>query len=224
MIRAFSFIFLSLFLTTVVAQKQKPRPRDWFVFDVYGTSWENTPSNIGHIHWKSVGFGFNVVKDIPLGYSPHSFAIGLSYSIDKVHSNAYFHGSLGRHGFADPQSSSYYIIPSEGKSYLKNKLVTHYLDIPIEMRLRTRVRSKFFTYVGFMGGYNTVSFQRSLNAGNKVKTYGIPSLQDFRYGPTFRIGFGAIGLYGFYNMNGLIKGRPDSFIPFSIGISYLSGR
>lgn len=214
-----------LFLSTSFAQKQKPRPRDWFVFDVYGTSWENTPSTIDHIHWKSVGFGFNVVKDFPLGYSPHSFAIGLSYSVDKVHSNAYFISSIGRHGFDEPQYSAYYLIPSTGKPYLRNKLVTHYIDLPIELRLRTKVRSKFFTYIGVKGGYNTVSFQRSAsNTGNKNKTYGIPALQDFRYGPTFRIGFGAIGLYGFYNMNGLLKGRPNTFIPFSIGISYLSGR
>ena len=203
------------------AQKQKPRPRDWFVMDVYGSSWENTPSNIEHVHWKSIGFGLNFMKDIPLGYSAHSFAIGMSYTVDKVHSNLSFYNQT-----RGPQTTvPYHLIPNQNtKAYNRNKLVTHYVELPLEMRFRTKIRSKFYTYFGVKGGYNLFNFVRSEENNIKVKTYNLNRVQDFRYGPTFRIGFGAIGLYGFYNMNGLFTGQSENFIPFSVGISYLSGR
>ena len=114
--------------TESLAQKQKPRPIDWFVMDVYGSSWENTPSNVEHIHWKSIGFGLNFMKDIPLGYSAHSFSIGMSYTVDKVHSNLSFYNQTR----GVTASVPYHLIPSQNnKTYNKNKLVTHYVELPI---------------------------------------------------------------------------------------------
>lgn len=197
---------------------QKPRPRDVFVFDIHHSMWLNQPTEAINIPLNSLGYGFNLFKDIPLAYSPHSFAIGLSYSVTKVHSNLRFHTA---ELFPDPRG--YDVIQVGTSDYRRNKLVTHYVELPVEMRLRTKVRTKFFTYLGFKTSYALRSYERNIISDEKVKFFNVPNLNDFAYGPTVRIGFGAIGLYGFYNVGGLFN-NTDMFISLSVGISYLSGR
>lgn len=203
-------------------KKEKMFPRDRFIFDVNYNSWLNEPNGFDQIPWKSVGVGFNFYKDIPLGYSANSFAWGLSYTVDKVHSNVSFltraniQGSVNNYTLIEADLASI--------SYRENKFVTHYIDLPIELRLRTKGNATFHTHFGFKGGMMVNNFSRSRENGVKVKKYNIPDVNRFRYGPTLRIGYSNINFYGFYNMTSLFSHYEDSFTPFTIGISYFTGR
>ncbi len=204
-------------------EKEKGRARDKFIFDINYNSWLNPPQEFEQLPWKSVGVGFNFYKDIPLGYSSHSFAWGLAYTVDKVHSNIYL--SPRR----DPANSSipnYSVIDvnQNAEMYNRNKFVTHYLELPLELRLRTKGLSTFHTHIGFKGGLLVNNFSRTIENGYKVKKYNIPEINRFRYGPTFRIGYSHLNFYAYYNMAGLFKNNTQTFVPFTIGISYIRGR
>jgi hypothetical protein len=211
----FFFTFLLFSGTIVVAQMEdKSVSRDKFIFDISYNSWLNSPDKISHLHWKSIGVGLNFYKDIPLGKSSNSFAIGLGYTIDKVHSNVKFsYRSVG----------VYKVLGTDQQGYLENKLVTQYLELPIEFRFRTKGEAALHCHLGIKGGYLIHDFMRVKELGNKVKRLDHPHLRKFRYGPSFRFGYSNFNVFAYYSLSPLFD-NSDDFQAISVGVSYFSGR
>jgi hypothetical protein len=175
--------------------------------------------------------GLHFLYDMPIGKTGFSFAPGIGLSFSKVNldntilmqdsSGTRFVKSRLHPDFKDGQ------LTYEGSSFY-----TSWLDIPVELRFRSKPingRSSIKVAFGFkaglrLGSNSKVSYidnsqQKELTEIQKP----FSDLNSFRYGATFRVGYGALNLIGYYGMNQLIK---DSRNPanqdlrqYSIGIA-----
>jgi len=125
-------------------------------------------------------------------------------------------------------------IPDE-ISYKKSKVCLAYIDVPLEFRIKTD--KHFRIAVGFKFGYMINSHTKY--KGNrfnvdedgevttdqvnvKVKSKDISQVEDWRYGPTFRIGYKWFNVTVYYQLSKVFKvDRGPQIYPISVGIAVI---
>ena len=183
--------------------------------------------------WYSRGANIYFMFDFEFGdNSIFSFAPGIGYG----HSSIYSNGVIGQ----DTTSAVFEPRPQRGEDgrkisdIKKNKLALNYLEIPLELRLRTEPDKKgnsFKLAVGLKGGwlfdvhskikYEVPKITSQGRITKKVKEQNFENVFDFRYGPTFRIGYSSVNLIAYYGLSGVFEnGQGPDVKPFSIGISF----
>ena len=131
-------------------------------------------------------------------------------------------------------SISFVKIP-DGTSYKKSKLSLAYIDVPIELRIKTD--KKFRIAFGFKFGFNINAHQKY--KGNrlltdddgvvttdgvnvKVKSKDVSQIESWRYGPTFRIGYKWFNVTLYYQLSKVFKvDKGPQLYPISIGIAVI---
>jgi hypothetical protein len=187
--------------------------------DLFTDIWQDVPDGLD---LKTINRGVSVfgMYNYQFGKSNISFAIGAGISTHNMYSNSLT-------GYDDVDSSFFVAIP-DSISYKKSKLSLTYLDIPFEFRLKTE--KKFRMALGFKMGFLIGKHNKykgddlgGSDAGTIIeKSNNVRNLETFRYGPTFRIGYKWINLYGYYQINTLFK--PDQgpeMAPITVGISLM---
>ena len=206
---------------------KKVDSRDRFVIELAHDNWLNTPDGL-KTRWFNRGFNFHFMYDIPIGKSKNvSIAPGIGLSNANVYHNSFLNTTADTAYFTTiPDSIDY----KKGKT----KLATTFLDIPIELRFRTNPNEKgksFKVALGFRVGYLLSASSKYqgddiwFNTGEttRVKQKRLPSINKFKYGPTFRIGYGSINLWGYYSLGTLFQADKGPGIqPFSVGVSFNS--
>lgn len=159
-----------------------------------------------------------------------SLVLGGGLSVQNIKSNSYFQSS---------SDSSYFVPLSKDLSYKKNKITTVFFDLPLEIRLRTRPKSRdkagivrkrnFRMAIGAKLGYNIQRYVKydgedyhSYNYGNQIKfkEYRLSHLLRYRYGVYTNIGIGNFSLYAYYSLTKYIEDNSGpELTPFSIGLS-----
>jgi hypothetical protein len=167
--------------------------------------------------WNSWGIHVYYMYDIPLGKSPLSFAPGMGFSASWVKNNSYLDDTVATGTIFRPVKID----------YKRNSLVTSYFDVPIELRYRAKPNSKnksFKLAAGVIGGVqmtNHAKTKTDVSGEKKIyKQYRFNDLTKFRFGPTFRIGYGSTNIFFYYSVISLFKkdSGPDIH-PFSVGFS-----
>jgi hypothetical protein len=209
------FILFLIFSFNLSAQEEveekglkKPEFRDWIFIDITKDGWLNNPTGIRTKLW-SPGTTISVYRDLKFGNGFFGFAFGLGISSHNVHHNGLFeHGNKTE---ITPRTDNYQL----------NKLTATYLEAPFELRFRTGSEKPFRIYPGFKFGYLVGMHSKWVDETGKWKFYSFDNADPIRFGPTFRMGYGVFGLYGFYGLNSIFRsGRGPELIPFSIGVSY----
>lgn len=186
-----------------------------FTFD----NWIYDRNKIDNLNtkWNSWGINIYYMYDIPLGKSPLSFAPGMGFSASWVKNNSELIDTLAEGTFFSPVKVD----------YKRNSLVTSYFDIPLELRYRAKPNSKnksFKLAAGVVGGVqmtNHAKTKTDVSGETKIyKQYRFNDLTKFRFGPTFRIGYGSTNIFFYYSVLSLFKkdSGPDIH-PFSVGFS-----
>lgn len=113
----------------------------------------------------------------------------------------------------------------------KSKLITNYIDIPLEFRFSSRPddpNRSFKVSLGFKVGvlYDSFTKLKYSQDGEKKK---IKDKQNFnlypvRFGPYLRVGAGNFSVYGYYSLSPLFKqgvgpGKTQDINNFTVGIS-----
>ena len=216
--------FLLLGITAVLAQSDDDekviiriydRYDDKLVFEITNDMWLDMPDGV-KLRGFSPGFKGYFFTDYTFGRESNiSFAWGFGISADNVHSNAV----LVQVEFPDGTLGDQTLTPfPEGYEYEKNKFVTTYLELPIELRFITKGRSPFKFAAGFRLGYLLSDHQKIIDTDGKRKYYDFNDVTTWRYGVSARIGVGKVQLSGFYSLVPLIEGS-DNTIPISVGIA-----
>ncbi len=119
----------------------------------------------------------------------------------------------------------------------KSKLITNYIEVPLELRYNFNPEDparSFKISVGGRVGYLFDSFSkvkfREDGQTKKIKDKQNFDLSQVRYGLTGRVGFGSFSIFGYYNLNplfvknkGLISnGERTPFSTFTVGLSLAS--
>lgn len=191
------------------------RHDDKLVFEITNDMWLNLPAGV-ELSGFSPGFKGYFYSDYTFGENSNlSFAWGFGVSADNVHSNAILVQEEFPNGDLGEQELVAY--PDE-YDYEKNKFVTTYLELPVELRFITKGRSPFKIAAGFRLGYLLSDHQKIIDTDGKRKIYDFNDVTQWRYGVSGRIGFGKIQVTGFYSLVSLIEGS-EKVIPFSIGIA-----
>jgi len=158
-----------------------------------------------------------------------ALAVGGGLSVQNIKSNSYF---------ISADSSYFSPIPKE-LSFSKNKVTTVFLDVPIELRFRSRpkprdkagiVRKRNFRFaIGFKIGFNIQRYikydgedYRLFNYGNtiKFKEYALRNILPYRYGVYSSIGIGRISIFAYYALTDFFeKNKGPLLRPFSVGLS-----
>jgi Outer membrane protein beta-barrel domain len=148
-----------------------------------------------------------------IGKSKFTFSAGIGLGMDRLkYKKAYY--------LADtiPRNGQFELVPNVTKDTTtfpglkKSMLVMNYLDIPLELRFNVNpddLARTFWVAIGGRGGwlFNAHSKIKYVNSGDKIvlKERQRFGLNQFRYGPTLRIGIGNFNFFGFYNMSPLFE-------------------
>ncbi|MFN8277255.1 MAG: porin family protein [Chitinophagales bacterium] len=206
------------FRVPIAAKKTlKIVPRDRIVLDFLGTNWiHNIPGM--KIRWYSRGFNAYFMYDLRIKKSRVSFAAGLGVGCVNIYSNSALTDSSG--------SGAKFTPISNYDNYKVNKVALTYIDLPLELRIRTnrdKLDQCWKFNIGFKAGIrvdaHTKQTTKTPNQTIKLKPY--PDFNLFRLGPTLRIGYSSFNLTAYYGVLGVFKGgRGPDVHEFAVGISF----
>lgn len=168
----------------------------------------------------SYGLKGGFIRDIPLNPAcTWALGVGLGYGLDSYYTNL--------RALEEDGEIRYEILT--GEDYRRNKLETHLLEVPIELRWRnsTRTEYKFWRiYGGVKLGY--VMGSRSKFVADSFKErFSNPDAADFRYGLMLNVGYNTFNLHLYYGLNSLFEdgitisdGQSLQMTPLHIGLIF----
>ena len=154
------------------------------------------------------------------GESLSAFSVGLAIRNHNLYSNSIIE-DIKADTIAYSLVADYL---SGGGDYRRSKVNLTYLDLPLELKLRSQ--SGFKLVVGFKVGYLIDSKQKYVGdrpgdyKSVKEKEKKINRLEKWSYGVTLRVGYKWITVYSYYQFSKLFQqGVGPEIFPVSLGIT-----
>jgi len=169
-------------------------------------------------------FAYNMIQSKPGNYSQYSFSTNLTVGflrdmpINKARTYAvalglgYSYNNI-KHNIAVEKVNGIttYKTVEEG-SFDRNKLVLHYLEVPLELRWRNSdsINHKFWrVYAGFKVSYLfSDKAQYEPNGNTKIKIKRDTNLNDFLYGAYLSAGWNTWNFYAYYGLTPIYNSVP----------------
>lgn len=214
---------------TKAKKKRKPPRKEMILVNLNFDAWLGTPAGIQSKWFSSRGVDVAILYDQVIARSCFSAAAGVGFNSHNIHMEGFpIEYAIESGGTYTKLEDSFF----DGKKINVNKLSTNFIDIPIEVRFRSKPHKngkRIAASVGFKLGWLVQShtktktdedlFFKAENFRSKIKTYDIPNLTMFRYGVTARVGYANFYLNFFYSLTPLFRdGRGTEAVPISIGI------
>ena len=168
--------------------------------------------------WQSIGVNASLMFDVVLTQAnTMSFGWGIGYSHFSNRTKLQFSRDL----INKATLISEFPAGSEPKS---SKYGANYIEIPLELRFRSKGHSHFKFMIGGKIGYQLNSFSKETEHidGKKYSTkqYGFADSNPLRYGATVRIGIRNWAIYGAYYFSPLFTNKASADLtPISVGIT-----
>ncbi|PIF00928.1 MAG: hypothetical protein CR994_04360 [Maribacter sp.] len=158
----------------------------------------------------SYGLHGGVIKDMPVN-SRRTLAIGigLGYAVNSYYSNLWAFKTLDGIGYSLINDDR---IPmgEETVKVERNKLETHVIELPFELRWRNSTPEVYrFTriYAGMKFGYIFASRSKLVTSMDK-SSFTNPDVLRFQYGITLNIGYNTFNAHVYYSLSGLFEDGP----------------
>lgn len=171
----------------------------------------NLPSEKGGFNTNFLGsstINIYYFYDKRIGKSKFSIHPGIGFGLERYSFNN--DKTLGY----NTEMDTVFMVPSTLPNLRKTKLITNYIDVPLEVRFSTRPddpNRSFKVSLGFKFGvlYDSFTKQKYSQDGEtkKIKDKQNFNLYPIRYGPYFRIGAGNFSAYAYYSFSPLFKNR-----------------
>ena len=186
------------YLTWKTSNKPKPRKYDRCIFDLY-YSGAYSSGNITNRSSLNLGFSANFMNEYVLNKkNTISLGSGLGISSTKVELNSNL--VLGN-------DNSISCFPSESYDYKRNSLNGLNINVPIELRFKTKGWSHYKIHIGGRLGYqvrlreNYFYTDTDRNYKNSLKS----AAEHLTYSVHTRLGIRNYSIYASYNLNPLFK-------------------
>ncbi len=144
-------------------------------------------------------FSAGFLRDMPINKSRTvAFAAGFGYSINNYNENLLITTTDGK--------ANYSVI--NGTNYEKNKLILHYVDLPIEFRWRTSTPEshKFYRiYGGFKISYLVYDYSKFIGEPQDFIVSNNTDLSKIQYGTYVDFGYNGLNFYVYYGLNSIYK-------------------
>jgi hypothetical protein len=169
----------------------------------------------------SYGLQGGFIRDIPLNRScTFALGVGLGYGFNSYYSNL---------RALETGDGIEYVILEDRDSYKRNKLETHLIEVPLELRWRnsTRASYKFWRiYGGFKFGYIAGSRSKYVT-GDFTDSFYNRDTENFTYGLTLNVGYNTFNLHLYYGLNNAFEdgvngpdGQQLEMAPLRIGLIF----
>lgn len=184
-------------------------------FDLFTDIPTKTPANMKS---RAINQGVNtfLTYNFKIGEGPHVFAIGAG-----IRSHNFYTNTRIVNAYAD----TIIFRPIDSKlNYKRSKLNVTYFDIPAEFRFR--FDDKWKIGVGFKLGMLVDSKEKYIGqlvengprALNKTKK--INSLEKYTFGPTLRVGYKVVSVFGYFQPASVFRNDlGPEFMPVSLGVT-----
>lgn len=193
--------------STSTSEKKKGRPNIPGTFQIdFGYNLPTEKGNFNTSPLRSTTVNFYYYHDMRIGKSKFSFHPGVGFGLD-------------RYGFNNSRTLQYAassdnveMVASTLTGLKKSKLITNYIDIPVELRYSTNPEDpnrSFKVSLGVKVGilYDAFTKQKYKQDSENKKLINNQNynLNTFRYGALLRVGAGNISAFGYYNLSPLFK-------------------
>jgi hypothetical protein len=223
-------ILLSLLALQNYAFSQNPLERltgnSKLMFGPTWSNWIEVPSAVEVKPARNIGFDVAAIQRF--GEGTVGFNAGLGISAVNIHSNIFpwqfdGDGNVDSIGIVDMDKKV------DGKNFvLKNKLALTYLEVPLELSIRTRkgedtdstnAKTRFKFAIGWRTGICIDAHVKQKTRDYTWKIKDFDNITMLRYGPTIRIGYGAISLYGRYDLSSSFQGeKVPAYTLYTVGV------
>lgn len=199
-------------------EKEKLRKYDRLVIDIAYNDWHGD-RDLFSSPWSSIGFNISLYFDKVLtSANTFSLGYGLSFSHYNNRTNLFLDRNI-------PDNYTE-LVPFPANDITdRYKFTANYLEVPLELRFRTKGISHIKWILGGTLGYQLNSFTQRVydmngtNYTNRVQ--GFPDNNDWRIGATMRVGIRNYALYAAYYFTPLFTADKSANItPFSLGVSF----
>ena len=198
-------------------EEGKLRKYDRLVVDIVYSDWTGDRDAF-QSPWTSIGFNAALLFDkVITKENTFSIGWGLGFSHTNNRTKQLFQSNTeaGNTQSVDLESNS---------TISRAKFSANYIELPIELRFRTKGYQHFKFMLGGKIGYQlnayTKTTQEINNQRYSVKAYNFPDNNPLRYGVTARIGIRNWALYGAYYFSPLFTNRESiQLTPLELGVS-----
>ncbi|MCE2614028.1 PorT family protein [Flavobacteriaceae bacterium D16] len=225
MFRTVQFIFTLFLSTALFAQDSLSVEQNAYLEDQFyiGFTYNlllNKPETVTQQNL-SYGFQAGFIKDIPLNKERNfGIGIGLGYAVNSYYTNIQA---------VQTADGITYRVFDEDFAYKRNKIETHLVEMPLEIRWRnsTATEYRFWRiYTGFKLGY-VVGSRSKLVADNFKDSFYNRDTENFRYGVVLNVGYNTFNIHLYYSLNDFFEdnttldtGEALALTPMSIGIIF----
>lgn len=214
-------LLLTLTTTVLVAQEgekteERNKHQDHMLIDFGYETFTSRPG-FTDFEWYNNGLNIQVFYDKLFGKSGFSGAVGVGFSTQSYYSNKQIRRDTNKAFLY-----SDWIRPES--TYEKNKVSTSWVEVPIELRYRSKIDDWGYRWKLSIGGkigflIDTHDKLVDLN-GVKYKTYYFPDMNNIRAGLIARAGYGKVNFTTFFSLTEFfVPGRGPEMKQISIAIS-----
>lgn len=206
-----------------VERKFSKFSKDRFAIDLLGSNWVYNKNSAGmngiQTKWYSRGINIYFYYDFRIKNSRVSFAPGIGYSSSNIYS---------RHGLVEDSVGTHFEALTNAGDYKVNKITLQYIDIPLELRIKTnpdKLDQVWKFAIGFKAGIRVDAHtKQKLTENGRTKVYverRFPDFNLFRMGPMIRIGYSSFNITAYYGILGVFKkDKGPQANEFTVGISF----
>ncbi len=222
--------FLGIAQVSSAFDPPRMHPTDRFIVTVFSDIWQNVPERMDK---KAIqrGMSFKAMQDMPWGRSSFSLATGIGFTSNNLYSDHYF-------GYTPNGHYDFYRLSGD---YDKNKLSLNYLDVPVQIRYRTRnLERNFRIYVGLKASYlvnahtkyygkassvTNIYFDTPFSPGSrsiKIKEHKLENINKHKISMTGMLGVGSVNIYLSYALTSIFEdNQSEDMFPISLGVSVI---
>jgi hypothetical protein len=213
--KPYSLLLLTVASVFTYAQSAEDFTNDNVFFDIGAEIWIPTDDALtSEVYSHNIGFTFyNQLSD----EKQVTFAYGLGFSWNNTYTNLAFEANKANNRY------DAFLIP-DSVDYTRNKYVAAYLDVPFEMRYRSKPNEdgKFFRfYAGAKVGVRIGNYTKYITDELKVKNQRLDAASQFRVGLQGRIGYGKWALFAFVPVTNVFENDvPYEVQSMTVGLSF----
>ncbi len=172
---------------------------DQFYFSFTYNVWQQRPDGVRQNKFSS-GLSAGFLRDMPINEKrTWAIAAGLGYAINNFNHNIVISKDEDVVDYA-------FLLPDQ--PFDKNKIILHYIELPVEIRWRTSTPQshKFWrVYTGLKLSYLVYDKYKFEDGNGKYTISKNPDLNDFLYGAYLSTGYNTWNFYIYYALNPLFK-------------------
>ncbi len=219
------FVLMVFFLYVSSAQDTLQEPdmnylEDQFYIGLTYNYIVNKPESVNQQNL-SYGLQLGFIKDLPLNQERNiGLGLGLGYAVNSYYTNLQI---------VELEDGFRYQLLDSELGAKRNKVETHLVEVPFEIRFRNSTPSEYRfwrLYLGAKLGYVLGGRAKTVTEDFKDSFY-VTDIQKFRYGLMANFGYNTFNIHIYYSLNNLFKdgltldtGQELTFTPLRIGLIF----